>query len=353
MISKPTIALIGLGITGSAIAAHFSARGYIVTGFEQYAPAHDQGSSHGENRLFRRVPAEGARYVEMAARAAELWPIIEQQSGRTLFTPNGCMDIAAQGEDWAERSYNLARDYDVHAQRLSIAQAAEKLPVFNFKKGMEITHVPSSGILKAEETLLACHDIARKNGAALQFKTRVLVVDPVSKKVTTDKATHKFDHIIISAGAWVKTFMPAIPAVIEKSVLGWFGADIATSDLPGFSYKNGRQGFYGMPGLDGESIKIGPARQHNVIEALEPKQAILEKDKVVLAAAIQNYTQHLDVNVARFDSGKITHLPEGEFLFTRHEDNADILIVSPCSGHGFKYAPVYGEIAEEMFNENY
>lgn len=349
MTKKPSIAIIGLGITGSSIAAHLSGQGYSVSGFEQFEVAHDQGSSHGENRLFRRVPGEGEKYVEMAARAAALWPIIEKKSGCKLFSANGCMDIAAEGEDWAERSFKLAQDYGVKAERLSVNQAAEKLPVFDFQNGMEITWVPESGILKAEESLLAFQHIARDNGANLQFNCRILDLDKAAKTITAENAgTQKFDIIIISAGAWVKKFAGQVEAVIEKSVLGWYGADIGTSTLPGFSFKNGDKGFYGMPGLDGKSFKIGPARQHNVLENLEPKQDIFENDRAVLNACITNFTKRLNVSDARFDSGKITHLPDGEFLFTRHKDNADILIFSPCSGHGFKYAPVYGEIAEEM-----
>lgn len=349
MNTKPSIAIIGLGITGSAVAAHLSGQGFTVQGFEQFEAAHDQGSSHGENRLFRRVPAEGARYVEMAARAAELWPLVEKQSGRALFSNNGCMDIAAKGEDWAERSYELARDYGVKAERLTRTQAAEKLPIFDFQEGMEITYVPQSGLLKAEESILAFHDIARDNGAALHFNCPVLEIDPISKTIKTKQGgAQKFDRIIICAGAWVKKFATHIPAIIEKSVLGWYGSDIGTSSLPGFSFKNGDKGFYGMPGLDGKSFKIGPARQHNVIESLQPKQQVFEKDMDVLNACITNFTKHLNVSNARFDSGKITHLPDGEFLFTRHQDNDDVLIFSPCSGHGFKYAPVYGEIAEKM-----
>lgn len=349
MISKPSIAVIGLGIVGSSIAAHLSEQGYRTTGFEQFAPAHNLGSSHGENRLFRRVPAEGEKYVEMAARAIELWPHIEKKSGRNLLQQNGCMDIAAKGQNWAALAYDYARKYDVACERLTVQQAKEKLPLFKFENGMEINFVPDSGILKAEESILAFQDIALKNGAALYFETEIVKIDFLSKTVYSHThGTQKFDHIIIATGAWLRDLVPSIEVQIEKSVLGWYQSDMQTTRMPGFSFKNEKEGFYGMPGLEGNNFKIGPARQFLTIQNLKSKQSVEKSDKELLNKAITTYTQNLHINQSRFDSGKITHRPDGHFYIERHSENSDVLIFSPCSGHGFKYAPVYGEIAEEM-----
>ena len=47
------VAVIGLGATGSAALHQLAKRGLRVVGFEQFAPGHDRGSSHGETRIIR------------------------------------------------------------------------------------------------------------------------------------------------------------------------------------------------------------------------------------------------------------------------------------------------------------
>lgn len=349
---SPAIAIIGLGITGSAIAAHLAERGYKVTGFEQFSPAHGFGSSHGENRLFRRVPAEGEHYVHMAARAFTLWQELERKTGRTLFNINGALDISDSDHGWAEKSYALAMEYGVPSERLSMRKAAEHLPVFDFTPDMDITYTPQSGVLKAEESIIAFLDVAAKNGAALHYNTAIKEIDPLSKTISLqDGQMLHFDIIIISAGSWVKTLVAHLPVTIEKSTLGWFDASVRTAQLPGFSYKSPKGGFYGMPGLNGRSYKIGHDRQYNEISPSGAQPDVLESDKAILQEGLRRCFTTLDAASARTAGCKITHAPNGDFIFDRHPENPDILIFSPCSGHGFKYAPVYGEIAEEMISQ--
>lgn len=351
--SNTRIAIIGLGITGAAITAHLAGAGYSVHAFEQFTPTHPFGSSHGENRLFRCVPAEGEAYVRMAARAFTLWQELERKTGRALFAVNGALDISDSGHGWAERSYALARQYEVQSERLTHSQASVLLPVFDFTPDMDITYTPQSGVLKAEESITAFLDMARKNGAALHYNTVITALDPTHKTITVfGTETQRFDIIIISAGSWVTQLAPDIPVTIEKSTLGWFQSPLPTSTLPGFSYKSDKGGFYGMPGLDGRSYKIGHDRQYNRIDPSNVAPSVLESDKALLQQGLSRRFSALNATNARYAGCKITHAPNGDFIFQRHKDNPDILIFSPCSGHGFKYAPVYGEIAEGMIKGN-
>lgn len=353
--THPRIAIIGLGITGSAIAAHLARKGYPVHAFEQFEPAHPNGSSHGENRLFRRVPAEGDSYVEMAARAYALWQELEQTSKRKLFEINGALDISDAGHGWAEKSFALAQQYSVRAERIIPEKAAELLPVFKFSKDMEITFTPQSGILKAEESIRTFLDIARENGTALHYNSTITALDPRTKTITLESgAQHNFDILILSAGSWIKNLVHDFPVTTEKSTLGWFfSSSLPTAAMPGFSYKSHEGGFYGMPGLDGQSYKIGHDRQYNEIAPSSTPPEVTELDRAILGQGLARRFIHLREEGARYAGCKITHAPNGDFIFERHKKNADILIFSPCSGHGFKYAPVYGEIAEEMIEEKF
>jgi len=74
------VAIAGLGGIGSAIAAHCATRGASVIGLEQFGPAHDRGSSHGQSRMIRQAYFEDAAYVPLVLRSYELWRELEAQT---------------------------------------------------------------------------------------------------------------------------------------------------------------------------------------------------------------------------------------------------------------------------------
>ena len=43
-----------------------------------------------------------------------------------------------------------------------------------------------------------------------------------------------------------------------------------------------------------------------------------------------------------------TNTPDGHFLIDRAAHDPRIVLASACSGHGFKFAPVIGEIAADL-----
>ncbi len=54
------VAVIGLGIMGSAAAYECARRGRRVVALDRFQPGHDRGSSHGESRAIRLAHFEGA-----------------------------------------------------------------------------------------------------------------------------------------------------------------------------------------------------------------------------------------------------------------------------------------------------
>ena len=69
------VAVVGLGIAGLSICARLALAGHQVAGFEQYSPQHEFGSSHGDTRMMRLTPGEGAVFVKLARRAGALWRV--------------------------------------------------------------------------------------------------------------------------------------------------------------------------------------------------------------------------------------------------------------------------------------
>src|SRR5438876_3683456 len=87
--------VLGLGGMGSAAAYHLAKRGRRVLGLEQFWPAHDRGSSHGESRILRLAYAESPVYVPLLRRAYALWHELETETGRELLRRTGGLMLGA------------------------------------------------------------------------------------------------------------------------------------------------------------------------------------------------------------------------------------------------------------------
>src|SRR3954470_13713579 len=88
---KTDVAVIGAGAMGSSTAWWLARRGADVVLFEQFAPRHSQGSSHGGTRIFRFAYYDPF-YVRMAQTALPLWRELESDAGETLLDITGAVD---------------------------------------------------------------------------------------------------------------------------------------------------------------------------------------------------------------------------------------------------------------------
>src|SRR5262249_50655031 len=82
---------------GSAAVYELARRGCRVLGLEQFAVAHDRGSSHGRVRVIRQAYYEHPDYVPLLRRAYERWAALEEASGRHLLTLCGCLSLGPPG----------------------------------------------------------------------------------------------------------------------------------------------------------------------------------------------------------------------------------------------------------------
>src|ERR1700719_4362514 len=87
------VAIIGLGVMGSAALAALSRRGRRVVGIDRFAPGHDRGSSHGLTRIIRLGYFEDPSYVPLLHRTYALWRELETASRRQLLHVTGIAEM--------------------------------------------------------------------------------------------------------------------------------------------------------------------------------------------------------------------------------------------------------------------
>ncbi len=342
---------------GSAAAAHLAADGQRVLLIERFVPGHDRGSSHGLSRIIRLAYFEDPRYVPLLRRAFELWSGLEAASGERLFHRTGGLDIGAEGTRIFEGSVRTCREHGLVHEVLDADGLMRRVPAWRVPRGTRAVLQPDAGFLVPERCIAAHVAMARAHGASLHTRERVLEwgAHGGRVRVRTDRATYDGGQLVLAAGAWMPSLVPALAPrlAVERQVVGWFEPSdrdlFAPSRFPVFVHEAEEGTFYGFPEHGVPGVKLG--RYHDGAAVSDPDlvdRTITDDDEAVMRAALARYLPAADG--ARLDARTclMTNTADGHFLIARDAAHPEVLLLSACSGHGFKFASVVGEIARDL-----
>lgn len=346
-VSAFDVIVAGLGGMGSAAVAHVAARGQRVLGLEQFQPGHTHGSSHGRSRVIRLAYFEHPAYVPLLRRAYELWRKLESASGRQLLQMTGGLMIGAPDSDVVSGSLRSARDHQLDHELLDAAQIHRRFPPFTPRQGIVAFYEREAGSLFPEESNKAHLEMAARHGAELNFEEPVenwQILPSGAVEVRTTRDRYECGRLILTPGAWAASLFKIdwLPLEVEPQVLYWFdpsgGATAFAADrFPIYIWDlGGGVQFYGFPADDRGLVKVAFFRSPHI-------------DEASMRSALARWIPAL-ANGRLVDSVscKYTMTPDHHFVIGLHPDYPNVVLASPCSGHGYKFASVIGEILADL-----
>lgn len=354
--------ILGLGGMGSAVAYHLAARGKRVLGLDQFTPPHDRGSSHGQSRVIRQAYFEDPAYVPLLLRAYELWRQLERDTGQNLLTITGGLMLGTRESSVVAGSLRSAREHGLPHELLDAGDIGKRFPQFAPAPGTVALFEKKAGALRPELAVQAQLELAARHGATLSFNEEVTAwkVSGDGVRVTTARGSYEAGQLVIAAGRWLSKLLPdlALPLHVERQVQFWFEPKGGVrSFLPDrfpiwiWETEDGAHP-YGLPALDGASGGVKFALHHggkNPTCTLETIDRTVSEDEIVAARrCITPRLPALNGRCLRAVTCLYTNTPDGHFLIDRHPVHPQVLIVSPCSGHGFKFCPVVGEVVADL-----
>jgi sarcosine oxidase len=366
---RADVVVIGLGAMGSAVCAQLASRGSPVIGIDQYHPPHPSGSTHGETRMTRLAVGEGAEYVPLVQRSHELWRELEAQTGTRLLTQPGGLIMSRPGSWFFEATRELARRLQIDHEELAPAELRERFPMFAVDEETEGYYEPAAGFVRPEDAVRAQLELARRGGAAIRPGERVLEwsASEHGVSVVTDRASYTAEQLILCAGPWLPGLFPEGRDLfaVHRQVQFWFpiwqGYE-QLRDMPVFVWDFGGErggfvhfdGFYGFPAVDGPGggLKVATERYETTTEPDGRQHPPTRAETAAMYDhCIEARLPWLGPDPVRTLSCLYTCTRGSRFLIDRHPEHAAVLIVSPCSGHGFKHSPAIGEAVAQWVTE--
>ncbi|MEZ5994953.1 MAG: FAD-dependent oxidoreductase [Hyphomonadaceae bacterium] len=340
------VAVVGLGIAGLSVCARLALAGHDVAGFEQFEPMHDKGSSHGDTRIMRLTPGEGETYVALARRAGATWRTWEGLAGRPFIEWTGGLMAGPRGSPFVAACQRLSRAPAALLRGDAIHALTRGMIAMPYE--WDVFRQEDVGVIAADAVRAFLLRQAPRWGAKLLHNVRITApLEGLSLNLGGD--VHAFDAIIVTAGSWAGALLPEYAGrlAVKRRVVGWF--ETATPRLLPVICTDNELGTYGMPAPRGlyklGLHAVGGATSPDEVRPPDDMDADLLSEQVALLLP-----QHRPRPV-RMARCLYTVTPDENFMFAPSSAHERILLFSACSGHGFKYAPVFGELAEEWLNE--
>ena len=359
------VIVIGVGSMGSATCYQLSKKGVKVLGLEQFGISHDRGSHAGQSRIIRKAYFEHPDYVPLLESAYHGWSTIENESGIQLYYPVGLAYFGNPEEELLTAVKQSANMYNVALNELSREESENKFPQFSLPSNYEAVFEAEAGFLTPEKSILTMANLATQNGADIRTRTPVQSWSATNDgvEVVTDNETFKAKKLIICSGAYTNVLVKDMQSKLKvtRQLISWVQPnDWENFEMGNFpcwvmTHKEFPGMFYGFPILpiDGFMGPVGMKIAHHYGgEPIPPEQIhdfSEEKERKKIMEFMNDAFPGVFKKFLEFKSCLYTYSPDDDFIIDflpEHGDN--VAVACGFSGHGFKFAPIVGEILSDL-----
>jgi sarcosine oxidase len=355
------VAIVGLGAMGSASAYALTRAGARVAAFDQFAPPHTLGSSHGHTRIIREAYYEHPLYVPLVRRAYELWGELERECGMSLLLETGGVMVGPENGALVRGALESARTHGIAHEMLDARTLEERFPAYRPSPGWVGLYEHRAGMLFPERCVEALLNAAGEQGASLHFNEGVKAWTSSVSGVTIETATgtHEAERLVVAAGPWLPGFRESlgvrVPVAIERQLSHWFEPSSHGDDryraarCPIGLWEAGEDVFATLPD-EGHGVKCG---MHHAGLSTSPdtvNRKVSEAENEAARSLLERVMPGAGGRLLESRVCLYTNTPDHHFIIDWLPGER-VLLLSPCSGHGFKFASAIGEIASQLVLE--
>lgn len=357
------VIIIGAGTMGIAAAAELARREAMVLALDQFSVPNAFGEHNGGARMFRTSYYEHPGYVPLLRAAFDGWKRLEARARRDLFHVTGALYLGREEGDLIRGALEAGRRHGLELQKLDDVRA--RFPQFRPPDGMTALFEAAAGVLRPEACIEAFAAAARDLGATIGTHEQVTAIHPGDSEIAvdTDRARYRGRAAIITAGPWTSRLLGGLNSPVRlptltttRQVIGWLrpldpGPHTVAAGFPCWAVEDSPGSLhYGFPILPGDA-DMRFAR-HFKGPACDPDSIDREAQPAEIDAAAQYARGMLEAgreaSLSRTGVCMYTNSPDSHFIIDRLPGSDNLFLACGFSGHGFKFAPVIGEVLADL-----
>lgn len=352
------IVIVGAGINGATASVELARRGHRVTLLDPGPLPHPLAASTDISKAIRMEYGPDEDYMALMERALVGWRAWNQEWGEDLFHETGVVFLRQRElkrGDFEYESLRLLKKRGHAPQRLDRAEIRRRFPAWNARRFEDGFYDPEGGYAESGRVVAKMLEQAHSLGVELRAGVKCEEVVEKSGRVrgvkTPDGLTVHADTVLVAAGAWTQHLLPQLKGVLRSTgvpvfhlapdnpnryratVFPTFGADISTT------------GYYGFPLHRQGVLKIA---RHSVGRELHPESP----ERVVTREEEDHFRGFLARVLPQLEDATIVYRRiclysdtwDGHFWIAPDPEREGLVVAAGDSGHGFKFAPVMGEI---------
>ena len=372
---RKEVVVIGLGAMGAATLYQMAMRGADVLGIDRYAPPHSMGSSHGASRVTREAVGEGPAYVPLVRRTHVIAQQLEKEYGQPILVKSGTLIIGSpmQGntplhgaDDFLAASIQMAERFGIKHELLNAEEIKARFPHFLKIKDTDRGYLePDSGYLIPETLIDVQLKAAEQHGADILLNTTVEAITQKGDEVhiTFGQTLVIAQKVVVCAGAWTRKLLGA-PLdkilTVTRQTIHWYDAEnysrYTPDEYPAFIWfvtDKLEDYFTGFPCTNPEEgVKMVASRDAPDFdhEGMNPKAEIAESE-YFYNRHVRNSILGVKETVKNNATCVYTNTPDNGFIIDTLPDMNNVVVVSACSGHGFKHSAGIGEAVAQWICE--
>lgn len=355
------VLVVGGGVFGLAAALALSGRpATSVLVLERGRVPHPEAASTDLSKVCRMEYGADEAYMELMEGARDGWLAWNRRWSAAgldpLYHETGVLMVCLRPMEeggFEHDSYRLLRRRGHAPERLGGARLGTRFPAWSgdFVDGF---YHAQGGFAESGRVVERLAAEARDAGIEVHEEVPVAALRRTDARVTgvelADGGRIAADHVVVAAGSWTAELVPELGASLRRSWHPVWHLRPAVAELfaagrfPVFTADVARTGYYGFP-LHPRAgvVKIGNHGPGLAAEGRAPR---------VPAAATEALREFLRLRMPRLAGAEIVSdrlcpycdTQDGDFWVAAHPELQGLVVAAGGSGHGFKFAPVLGEL---------